>query len=70
LDARLLLANTARPANRFVPLSRYDLTSQAGQKFSSPHSPPSTQAVYSNMVYLLRRGVYGFYKHFSAADKR
>jgi hypothetical protein len=35
-------------------VSRYDLTSQAGKKLSIPYSPPSTQAVQSNMVYLRR----------------
>jgi hypothetical protein len=56
--------------DRFVRLSRYDLTSQAGEMLSIPYSPASTQAVQSNMVYQPRRGVYGFYKHCSAADKR
>jgi hypothetical protein len=40
--------------NGTTPLFRYDLTSQAGEKLLIPYSPPSTQTVYSNIVYLLR----------------
>jgi hypothetical protein len=39
------------PGDRFVLLSRYDLTSQAGEKLSIPYSPALTQAVQSNKVY-------------------
>jgi len=50
----MFCACAGRFANRTTPLSRYDLTSQAGVKLSIPYSPASTQAVQSNMVYLPR----------------
>jgi hypothetical protein len=65
----MFCACAGRFANETTPLSRYDLTPQAGKKLSIPSSPPSRQAVYFNMVYLPPRGVYGFYKHCRVADK-
>jgi len=37
-----------------APLRRYDLMPQAAGKLTNPYSPPPTQAVQSNMVYLPR----------------
>jgi len=50
----MFCACAGRLANGTTPLSRYDLTSQAGVMLSIPYSPPSTQAVHFNKVYLLR----------------
>jgi hypothetical protein len=66
----MFCACAGRLANGTTPLSRYDLTSQAGGEafnplFASVHAGGLFQHGLS-----AAGGVYGFFKHRSAADKR